>query len=133
LIVTGDFYFYFLFLNMSHHIDTGRLGETLGAGYLQQNGFMIIHLNWRYSRYEIDIIATKNNILHFIEVKTRKTTTYGFPEESVSKKKISFLLKGGAGFLRKFPQWKRVQYDVLSITLSNDKSPEYFFIEDIYL
>jgi putative endonuclease len=117
----------------ANHINTGREGEALAAGYLQQNGFKILHYNWRYSRYEIDIIATKNNILHFIEVKTRKTSTYGLPEESVSKKKIAFLLKGGAGYLRQFPQWKRVQYDVLSITLSNDKSPEFFFIEDVYL
>lgn len=117
----------------TQHINTGKEGEALAAGYLQQQGFQILHHNWRYSRYEIDIIAVKNNILHFIEVKTRRTRDFGFPEESVSKRKIACLLKGGAGFLRQFPQWKRVQYDVLSINLSTDKSPEYFLIEDIYL
>jgi len=116
-----------------HHIDTGKEGEILAAGYLQQHGYEIMHNNWRYSRYEIDIIATKNNILHFIEVKTRRNSVYGFPEESVSKWKIQCMIRGGVGFLRQFPQWKRVQYDVLSITLSIDKSPEYFLIEDVYL
>jgi putative endonuclease len=116
-----------------HHIHTGKKGESLAAEYLLQKGFTILHSNWRWSRYEIDIIAIKDNILHFIEVKTRRTADYGFPEESISKWKLQCMLKAGAAFLGQHGVWKRVQYNVLSITLVNNKPPEYFFIEDVYL
>ena len=39
-----------------------------------------MYCNWRFKHYEIDIIALKNEIIHFIEVKTRQTTTFGYPE-----------------------------------------------------
>ena len=118
---------------MSHHIETGKTGESLAAGWLRQNGFTLLHQNWRQARYEIDIIAEKNNILHFIEVKTRRTLQYGQPEESVSNAKLNNLVNGAELFLEQFPQWKHIQFDVLSITLLKGKEPEYFFIEDVYL
>ncbi len=118
---------------MSHHNDTGKAGELLAAQYLQQQGFTILHSNWRYSHYEIDIIAHRNELLHFIEVKTRRSNTYGNPEESISRKKLECLLKGGAAYQEQYPQWKKVQYDALSITCLPGKPVEYLFIEDVYL
>lgn len=116
---------------MAQHINTGVKGEAMAATYLQQNGFTILHCNWRYSRYEIDIIATKDETIHFIEVKTRQSTIYGFPEESVSSKKIRSLLKGASAYLGQHPGWKRVQHDVLAITIMKEKEPEFFLIEDV--
>jgi len=105
----------------------------MAVAYLQQNGFTILHSNWRHSFYEIDIIASKNGILHFIEIKTRRTMKYGFPEESVSVKKFRRLMKGAAIYLLRHPGWKRVQHDVLSIIILPGKEPEYFLIEDVNL
>ncbi len=116
---------------MAHHTETGKKGEALARVYLEQNGFIILHCNWRYSHYEIDIIASKNNTLHFIEVKTRRTTTYGYPEESVSGTKRKSLLKGAEEFLYQNPGWTRIQHNILSISLIRNSPPEYFFIEDI--
>lgn len=114
-----------------HH--TGKTGEDLAAEYLQQQGFTILLRNWRHRRYEMDIIAVKNNVLHFIEVKTRRNDAFGFPEERVSKRKIKTMLKTGAAFQFQNPQWQQVQYDILSITLEYNRAPEFFFIEDVYI
>ena len=46
--------------------DTGFLGENITAEYLTQNGFEILHRNWRYKHLEIDIIAIKDGILHIV-------------------------------------------------------------------
>lgn len=119
-------------MKSAHHY-TGKEGEALAVVYLEQLGFTILNCNWRYSRYEIDIIATKDKKLHFIEVKTRRTGTFGHPEESVSLKKIRHLMKGAAAYQHQFPGWKRIQLDVLSITLRPGEPAEYFFIEDVYL
>ena len=111
----------------------GQEGELLACGWLTQNGFTILHRNWRHSHYELDIVATRHDILHFVEVKTRRSKRFGEPEESVDRAKIRYLLKAGAHYQYAHPQWKRVQYDVLSITLVTGKPPAYFYIEDIYL
>jgi putative endonuclease len=117
---------------MARHLETGRSGESLAIGYLQAQGFNILHRNWRYSYYEIDVIAFRNNLLHFIEIKTTTGNKFGFPEESVSAKKMRNIMKAAANYQFEFPGYTRVQYDVLSISLHGKEAPEYFFIEDVY-
>ena len=117
---------------MARHNDTGKKGEQLAAAWLQEHGYSILHMNWRYSHYEIDIIASRFHTLHFIEVKTRNNLTFGYPEESVTRKKFSNLMNAAAEFMFQYPQWNRVQYDVLSITKIKEKPLEYFLIEDVY-
>ncbi len=118
---------------MAEHNKTGMLGENLAHDYIIQNGFTILHKNWRHSYWEVDIIASKESVLHFIEVKTRRTNKFGHPEESVSKKKIQNLINASEEYLFQFPQWKRIQFDILSITILKNKPVAYFFIEDIFL
>ena len=118
---------------MAKHNHTGNLGEALAATYLLDKGYRILHQNWRYSHWEVDIIAEKNTILNFIEVKTRRTKKFGLPEDSVSKKKISNLISAAEEYLYLHPQWKRIQFNILSITMLKDEPVEYFLIEDVYL
>ncbi len=116
---------------MAKHLETGKQGEELAAEWLLAQGFELLHRNWKYSYFELDIIATKEHVLHFIEVKTRTTDTYGYPEEGVTAKKLERLMNAGEEFLHQYPGWKRIQYDILSIRLHRYKAPEYFFLEDI--
>jgi putative endonuclease len=118
---------------MMPHIRTGEIGEELAADWLIANGYQILHRNWRHGRYEVDIIAGKTNTIHIIEVKTRKSNTYGSPEQNVNRKKIEHLLQAAAGWLLNHPGHTRVQYDVLAITLQKNADPEYFLFEDVYL
>ena len=122
-----------LSLNMATHNDTGKHGENLAGIYFTQKGYEILYSNWRHGHWEVDIIATKNNMLHFIEVKTRTSEKYGYPEENIDRKKIRYLINASEQFLFLYPQWQRIQFDVLSIILLKNKDPEYFLIEDIYL
>jgi putative endonuclease len=118
---------------MARHNETGKKGEVLAVAFLEQQGFTVLHSNWRHGHYEIDVIATRESILHFIEVKTRQSLTYGLPEEGVTKKKIRSIVTAGVAFQYQHPLWKRVQYDVLSIMMVDNEAPEFFFIEDVYL
>lgn len=117
---------------MASHNELGRIGEALGKTFLERRGYQVLHLNWRHSYYEIDIIAYLGDVLHFIEVKTRRSHRFGLPEESVDDKKIEKMMNAAEQFMLLFPAWKKVQYDVLSISLGMDKEPAYFFIEDVY-
>lgn len=118
---------------MAEHNLTGSTGEALAAAYLSEKGYRILEQNWRHSRWEVDIIAEKDTILHFIEVKTRRTKKFGHPEENVDKKKIQNLINAAEAYLYRQPQWKRIQFDILSITILKDEPVEYFLIEDVYL
>ena len=73
---------------MAQHNLTGNTGEALAVKYLSEQGYKIMHQNWRHSHWEVDIIAEKDGILHFIEVKTRLTKKFGHPEDGVDKKKM---------------------------------------------
>lgn len=115
---------------MAKHLETGKTGENLAATWLETNGFTLLYRNWKHSYYELDIIAEKQGCLHFIEVKTRTTQTFGFPEEGVTVHKLERLMNAGEAFLEQNSQWKRIQYDILSIYLTA-KGAEYFLIEDV--
>lgn len=118
---------------MAQHLETGKKGEQLAAVWLQQNGYTVLHSNWRHRHYEIDIVAFRQDVLHFIEVKIRISLDFGLPEEGVTRTKIRNIVRAGVAYQYEYPSWKRVQYNVLSIVLKGQQPPEYFFIEDVYL
>ena len=117
---------------MAHHNDTGKKGEALAAIWFEEKGYNILHTNWRHKNLEVDIIASKNNMLHFIEVKAVTSLKFGNPEDKISEKKIKNLINASEEFLYQYPQWQRIQFDVLSITMIKNMEVEYFLIEDVY-
>lgn len=76
----------------------GDKGEDFAASHLQQKGYKILHRNFRSKFGEIDIIALDGNTLVFVEVKTRWSKAYGYPEESVTSRKIRHLIKAAQYF-----------------------------------
>ncbi|WP_425449593.1 YraN family protein [Dethiothermospora halolimnae] len=65
----------------------GNIGEDIAIEYLEKNGYKIIDRNFSSRFGEIDIIARKDYIVAFIEVKTRSSIKYGNPYEFVDKNK----------------------------------------------
>jgi putative endonuclease len=118
---------------MAEHNKFGKDGEDMAAKWLQDNGYQILHRNWRHKQYELDVVALKNNFLHFIEVKTRHFSPFGHPEDSVGKKKFRNLQRAADEYLFLNPGHKWIQYGILAITLFKDKEPEFFLLEDVFL
>jgi putative endonuclease len=117
---------------MAAHNEFGKAGEGMAAEWLVQQGFQLIFRNWKFVRFEIDIIASRNGVLHIIEVKSRHDDLFGKPEDWVDRKKGHHLLSASEAFQHKYPEWKQIQYDILSILLTPDGKREFFFIEDVY-
>lgn len=117
---------------MAQHIDLGKLGEQLAADFLVKRRYTLLHRNWRQAHHEIDIIALKNDVVHFVEVKLRSSKTFGFPEEQVTKKKFTNLKQAAEAFLFQHPEYRLIQFDILSINLVGTEK-EFFFIEDVFL
>ncbi|MDQ3277105.1 MAG: YraN family protein [Bacteroidota bacterium] len=118
---------------MATHLEIGREGEKLAEVYLAERGYQMLYRNWRHGKYEVDLIATKNNLLRFIEVKFRSSRQYGQPEIAVNKKKIRDLLQAIEQFLYLYPQYQDFRLDVLSITQQAGREAEYYLIEDVTL
>ena len=117
---------------MIPHIEKGKSGEELAVAYLIQKNYKVIYSNWRFSHYEIDIIAEKDNVIHFIEVKTRYSNTFGYPEESVTRKKFRNMQKAASVYLSRYNREVKIQFDIVAITRIEGKI-EYFFVEDVYI
>jgi putative endonuclease len=115
-----------------HNKDTGFLGENKAATYLINMGYTILFRNWRYKHLEIDIIASKGNCLHIVEVKTRRSNTFGFPEQHIDAIKMQHLKNAAALFQNQYPCWKMLQFDVIAIQLFAEDKWDLFFIEDVY-
>ena len=109
--------------------DIGKTGEDLSVEFLLNNGFKIIERNYRYKHFEIDIIAEKNNCLHFIEVKYRKTNNYGYPETFVSNSQKERIKTASENFILE-KKWKgNILFDIIAIE-NNNKTITIF--EDAY-
>ena len=118
--------------NIALNQATGKKGEQIAAIFLIDNGYEIQEKNWRHHHLEVDIIASKNGRLHIVEVKTRNSTRYGHPEESITKNKMKFLKNAAEAYQYQHKQWLYLQFDVIAITLISDIETEFFLIEDVY-
>lgn len=112
--------------------DTGFLGETIATSHLLELGFDILERNWRYKHLEIDIIASKESMLHIIEVKTRTSIQFGYPEQMIKGLKMQFLKNAAAHYQYAHPEWKWLQYDVIAIYKKPTEEWALDYFEDVY-
>ena len=70
----------------------GKWGETRAARHLQAQGCQLVASNWRCPAGEADLIAVDGDCLAFIEVRTRRGTPYGTPEESITPRKLAHMI-----------------------------------------
>ncbi len=79
--------------------EKGGLGEGIASQYLKDCGYQILERNFKSKRSEIDIIAKQNDCLVFVEVRAKSNSHFGFPEETINKKKINKIKRGVSDYL----------------------------------
>lgn len=119
---------------MADHNLIGARGETVAAEYLIAKGYTILHRNWRTGHREVDLIVLDPaRELVFVEVKTRSSTDFGFPEAAVGRKKRRHFREAGQIFLLDNTQYPTLQFDVVSVLLrGNDVTEVRHFEADFY-
>jgi putative endonuclease len=105
----------------------GKWGESLAARYLESQGYRIQDRNARTPYGEIDIVALHPeginqgsedpySIAVFVEVKTRSSATFGFPEEAITARKRSHMLAAAESYIQEHPNMgDNWQIDVIAI------------------
>lgn len=107
---------------MGKHHDVGKRGEDLAAQFLEEKGYTILARNWKRQHAEIDIIASYENYLVFVEVKTRSSDVWGDPLDAVSKQKMNQIIKGASIYIENNDaESLDVRFDVISIVLKGDQ------------
>ncbi|MCB6992322.1 YraN family protein [bacterium 210820-DFI.6.37] len=100
----------------------GKLGENAAEEYLLRKGYCILCRNFRCRAGEIDIVASKGEVLHFIEVKTRQSDLFGHPADSVTRKKLGCMKAAARGYLAATKGWaekRQLQFDVVEIEINH--------------
>jgi len=106
---------------MAQHNELGSKGEELALAHLRTKGFLIKECNWRYGKEEVDIIATKDDRLVIIEVKTRNSSFFGSHAQFVSKAKQRHLIRAAQGFTDQKGIDLEVRFDVIGIVLNQQQ------------
>jgi putative endonuclease len=98
----------------------GRTGERLAAEYLQARGCSVVERNFRCSYGEVDLIVEDGEDLAFVEVKTRRGSAFGLPEEAVTRRKQLRIMQVAAFYLDLHACSERSwRIDVIAIQLSS--------------
>ena len=117
---------------MSKHSKIGVKGEQIAADFLLNKGYIILHRNWRSGKKEIDIIAFKDGVVAMTEIKTRSSSDFGFPEESVNRKKQQFLRSAGQAFMDSHPEYIHMRFDIISILMDGERVAEIMHFEEAF-
>ena len=94
----------------------GAHGESAAAAYLRQQGYIVLDRNWRCRSGEIDIVAADGELLVFVEVRTRSSTGFGTPAESVDYRKQRQVMETAQVYLmHKKEHERQIRFDVVSV------------------
>jgi len=104
--------------------DLGKEGEKLALFFLKNKGYKILNTNYRYKHYEIDIIAEKEKMIVFIEVKRRQYLKYGFPEYFVDAKKRENMRICAQHYMDQIKELTPLRFDIISIYVPHQNIEE---------
>jgi putative endonuclease len=99
----------------------GKTAEAAAKEYLVSQGYVILATNWRFKRYEIDIIARTQDVIVFVEVKGRSSAVFGEPEVFVTKSKQNFLTEAAHRYLQAHEVQLEARFDIVAVLQFNNK------------
>jgi putative endonuclease len=117
---------------MAAHNELGKRGETIAKDYLENLGYRILNMNWKYGRAEVDVIANQDGKLIFVEVKTRSSTNFGEPEDFVYSKKEKQLEWASSAYIEQRNHQGEIRFDIIAIVFENKDLYKINHIEDAF-
>ena len=110
--------------------ETGRKAEAAARVYLEMRGFQIIEHNWRRPRCEIDIVAKKDNVIYFAEVKYRFNDDQGGGLEAITKSKLKQMQYAANIWLEEH-KWTS-QSSLAAVEIAGSNFAVMGFIDNVY-
>lgn len=120
------------FCNMTDRKQTGERGETLAVAHLIEAGYRIETTNYRYRRAEIDIVARLEDLLVFVEVKTRSSLAYGHPSRFLKPAQQRRISNAASAYTEETGHEWAIRFDCISIFLHPNGHYRLEHIEDAF-
>lgn len=117
---------------MAQHLDLGRRGEDLAKSYLEAKGYEILDENWTHGKLEVDLIAYKDRMMVFAEVKTRTGSGFGQPEDFVDNRKQRLLADAADEYIYLMNHQGEVRFDIISVLFDRNNNYTLNHIEDAF-
>jgi putative endonuclease len=117
---------------MAKHLELGRKGESLAKTFLEDTGYEILDENWTHGRAEIDLVAYKDRVIIFAEVKTRTGNWFGEPEDFVDNRKQKLLARAADEYIYLMDHKGEVRFDIISILFDKNTNYTLKHIEDAF-
>ena len=108
----------------------GRQAEAAARVYLEMRGYTVLEQNFRRPRCEIDIIATKDKILYFVEVKYRHNDDHGSGLEAITATKLRQMAYAAEVYVQE-TKWQG-EYQLAAIELAGADFAVMGFVDDVY-
>jgi putative endonuclease len=118
---------------MSKKSEMGKTGEAVACAFLKAGGYRILHTNWRFGRYELDIVAAGERELVVVEVKSRAPDYLVAPELAVDHVKIRRIAAAADEYVIQFNVSLPVRFDVVCLTGDERHCTVVEHIEDAFL
>ena len=118
---------------MALHNDFGHWGEEVAAGYLRRQGYTILHRNYRVGHRDLDIVALRDDVLAFVEVKTRRENSLVDAELAVDGRKIQSVSIAANSYIKRFNISALIRFDVITVVGSPSGTYRINHIEDAFL
>lgn len=100
----------------------GELGERVAARWLEGQGFTVRDRRWRSGHRDIDVVAQRDDLIAFVEVKTRAAMEFGDPVEAVHVQKQRSLSRSAREWIAKHPDEQATyRFDVIGVLLKDRK------------
>ena len=116
---------------MAKRNETGKDGEAVARVFLEKHDYTIVHTNWHWHHYELDIVAMKDGELVVVEVKTRSDDYLLAPEEAVDNGKIRRIVTAADAYVRFFNLELPVRFDIITV-IKKGKEYEIDHIDDAF-
>ena len=110
--------------------EVGRKAEAAARVYLEMRGYEIVEHNWRRPRCEIDVIAKKNDIIYFVEVKYRFNDSQGGGLEAITKSKLKQMQYAANTWVEEH-KW-RGQFSLAAVEIAGHNFVVMGFIDNVY-
>ncbi len=114
----------------------GKSGEEVAAAFLHSKGAQILHRNWRPTgagvKGECDIVARCGEIICFVEVKTRKSSDFGEPQEAVNAGKRRQLERLARAWIGLHGDEQTLRFDIIEIWWQDGQNPRIAWIEGAF-
>lgn len=100
---------------MGKAFELGKKGEAIALSHYQNKGYSLIASNWRFKKLELDLILRKDDLIVFVEVKTRGDDYFGPPESFLSEEQQLRLVEAANQFLIELDENVESRFDILAI------------------